>query len=70
MANVNFIHLKTHSEYSVIDGTASIKKLFKKAAELSMPALAITDVMNLFAAVKIYKTALATGIKPIFGSDL
>jgi DNA polymerase-3 subunit alpha len=66
----NFIHLRLHTEYSLIDGIVRVKPLVKKVAEYNMPAVAITDQANLFAAVKFYKAALAVGIKPIIGADL
>ncbi|MFU8797177.1 MAG: DNA polymerase III subunit alpha [Gammaproteobacteria bacterium] len=65
-----FIHLRLHSEYSIIDGIVHIKPLMRAAVEAKMQALAITDRMNLFAGVKFYKAALAAGIKPIFGADI
>jgi len=65
-----FIHLNLHTEYSLIDGIVRVKPLVNKVAELGMPAVAITDQANIFAAVKFYKTALAAGIKPIIGADL
>ncbi len=63
-----FVHLNLHSEYSVSDGLIRIKPLISAVAELSMPAVAITDHHNLFAAVKFYSAAMAAGIKPILGA--
>ena len=65
-----FIHLRLHTEYSLIDGIVRVKPLVNKVAELSMPAVAVTDQANLFAAVKFYKAAMAMGIKPIIGADV
>ncbi len=65
-----FVHLSVHSEYSLSDGIATIKGLHQAAATMAMPALAITDRNNLFAAVKFYKAALSAGVKPIIGVDL
>lgn len=65
-----FVHLRIHSEYSLIDGLVRIKPLMKAATAAHIPALAVTDETNLFAAVKFYQTALAAGIKPILGVDL
>src|SRR5210317_1777215 len=65
-----FVHLHLHSEYSLVDGTVRIKPLIAKAAELGMPAVAITDQNNLFALVKFYRAAEAAGIKPIIGADV
>jgi len=64
-----FVHLRLHSEYSVTDGIVRIDQAVEKAAEYSMPALALTDSANLFGMVKFYKAARAAGIKPIIGVD-
>ncbi|MCK5869359.1 DNA polymerase III subunit alpha [Methylococcaceae bacterium CS1] len=65
-----FIHLRLHSEYSLVDGIVKIKPLINTVAEAGMPAVAITDQSNLFSLVKFYRTALAKGIKPIAGADV
>jgi len=65
-----FIHLRLHSEFSLVDGIVKIKPLVKRLAELQMPAAAITDHVNLFALVKFYKTTMGQGIKPIAGADV
>ena len=65
-----FVHLHLHTEYSLVDSTIRIKKLVQRAAALSMPAVAITDEHNLFAAVKFYRAAQNAGIKPIIGSEM
>lgn len=67
---MNFIHLRIHTEYSLIDSTVRVDELIKTAVKNNMPALAITDHMNLFAAVKFYQEALKAGIKPILGVDV
>src|SRR5437016_5332467 len=66
----SFIHLHLHTEYSLSDGLIQIDTLMQQAAQLGMPALALTDQNNLFAAVKFYQKALQHGIKPILGSDI
>ncbi|HEX4975357.1 MAG TPA: PHP domain-containing protein, partial [Pseudomonadales bacterium] len=66
----NFVHLRLHSEYSLVDGLVRIKPLVKKVAALGMPAVAVTDHVNLFASVKFQKAAMAAGIKPIMGADI
>lgn len=66
----SFIHLRVHSEYSIVDGIVRIKPLVQKVAQAGMPAVAITEQNNLFSAVKFYKSAIASGIKPIIGVDL
>ena len=64
-----FVHLHTHSHYSLLDGLANIDQLVKRAKELEMPALALTDHGNLYGAVEFYKKAKAAGIKPILGVE-
>ena len=65
-----FVHLRLHTEYSLVDGLVRIKPLVKRVVEHNMPAVAITDVTNLFALVKFQRTAMNNGVKPIFGSDI
>ena len=65
----DFVHLRLHTEYSLIDGIVRIKPLMSKVAELGMPAVAVTDFCNFFGLVKAYKAALGAGVKPIFGAD-
>jgi len=67
---VSFVHLRLHTEYSLEDSIVSIKTLAAKAKELKLPALALTDQMNLFAAVKFYRAMQNAGIKPIIGADI
>lgn len=68
--SVSFIHLRVHTEYSLIDGLVRIKPLIKAVASQKMPAIAITDQNNLSALIKFYKAANAAGIKPLGGADL
>jgi len=65
-----FVHLRTHTEFSVVDGSLRIDELCKSARDDDQGALAITDLGNLFGAVKFYSTARKRGIKPIVGADL
>ncbi|MEF3076301.1 DNA polymerase III subunit alpha [Methylobacter sp. Wu1] len=65
-----FVHLRLHSEFSLVDGIVKIKPLVKRLAELNMPAAAVTEHANLFSLVKFYKAALGQGIKPIGGADV
>jgi DNA polymerase-3 subunit alpha len=65
-----FVHLRVHSEYSLVDGLVRVKPLVKQVAETGMPAVALTDQSNLFALVRFYQAALAAGVKPIAGVDL
>ncbi|SHJ35129.1 DNA polymerase III subunit alpha [Cycloclasticus pugetii] len=67
---IKFIHLRNHTEYSLVDGIIRVKPLVKRVAELAMPAIGVTDQSNLFATVKFYRAALAAGIKPIIGADV
>jgi DNA polymerase-3 subunit alpha len=64
-----FVHLRLHTEYSLVDGLIRIKSLVKQVAAAGMPAVAVTDVSNLFALIKFYKAALGAGIKPIVGVE-
>jgi len=65
-----FVHLRVHSEYSVVDGIVRIEDLVKQAVAFEQPAVALTDLGNLFGLIKFYKAARAQGIKPIAGSDV
>ena len=69
MSQAQFVHLRVHSEFSVVDGLVRVKALVKAAAQASMPAVALTDQTNLYALVKFYKAALGAGVKPICGVD-
>ena len=60
---MNFVHLHTHSHYSLLDGLAKIDDLVNEAARLKMPALALTDHGNLYGAIEFYKKAKAAGVK-------
>jgi DNA polymerase-3 subunit alpha len=66
---MRFVHLHTHSHYSLLDGLAKIGDLVSRAKELGMKALALTDHGNLYAAVEFYKAALKSEIKPILGVE-
>ena len=65
-----FTHLRLHSEYSVTDGTCRIDDVVAKALADGQQALAITDINNLFAAIKFYSACRKAGIKPILGSEV
>ncbi len=65
-----FVHLHLHTDYSLIDGLVRVKPLVSQVAEAGMPAVAITDQHNLFAAVKLFNAAMQAGVKPILGADL
>jgi len=65
-----FVHLRVHSEFSVVDGTVRIPDLIKRVSALSQPAVALTDLSNLFGLIKFYKAARGKGVKPIAGCDV
>ena len=66
----NFVHLRCHSEYSIVDGIVRIDDYIKQAVNDQMPAVALTDLSNLFGAIKFYKAARSKGVKPILGCDI
>ena len=68
--SVEFVHLRLHSEYSLVDGLVRVKPLAQKVADIGMPAVALTDFNNLFGLVKFYKSTQAAGVKPIAGADV
>ena len=70
MSEPNFIHLRLHSEYSVVDGTVRLDQALAQAKADQMPALALTDLNNLFGAIKFYRAARGLGLKPILGCDV
>lgn len=70
MPEPSFIHLRCHSEYSIVDGIMRIDDYVGLAAKDAMPALALTDLSNLFGAIKFYKAARGKGIKPLIGCDV
>ncbi|MEK6698682.1 MAG: DNA polymerase III subunit alpha [Nitrospirota bacterium] len=69
MHHADFVHLHLHTEYSLLDGAISIDNLIKKAVELKMPAVAVTDHGNLFSSLDFYQKAMKAGIKPIIGCE-
>ncbi|HHX76826.1 MAG TPA: DNA polymerase III subunit alpha [Firmicutes bacterium] len=66
----NFVHLHTHTEYSLLDGAARLKDLAEKAKDLGMPALAITDHGTMYGVIDFYKICKKAGIKPIIGCEV
>ena len=69
MPTDSFVHLHLHTEYSLLDGAIRVKELMEKAREFKMPAVAMTDHGNLFAAIEFYQEALHSGVKPIIGCE-
>src|SRR4051812_5139122 len=70
MSDPRFVHLRLHSEYSIVDGMVRIDDAVYAAANDGMPALALTDLGNVFGLVKFYKAARGAGIKPVIGCDV
>ncbi len=69
MKHSDFVHLHNHSDYSLLDGASAIPAMVRKAAELQMPALALTDHGAMFGAVQFYQEARKAGVKPIVGME-
>ncbi|NBO90116.1 MAG: PHP domain-containing protein, partial [Betaproteobacteria bacterium] len=65
-----FVHLRLHSEFSVVDGTNRIDDVVQVAARDGQPALALTDLSNLFGGIKFYKAARGAGLKPVLGAEV
>src|SRR5258706_12680571 len=70
MAASRFVHLRLHTEYSIVDGMARVDEAVAAAAADGMPALAITDASNVFGAIKFFEAARGSGVQPIVGCDL
>ena len=66
---MSFVHLHVHTEYSLLDGFSNIKKLVRRAKEMGMPALAITDHGTMFGVIEFYQAAKEAGIQPIIGLE-
>ena len=65
-----FVHLHLHTDYSMLDGACDVEKLYQRAKQLNMPAVAMTDHGNIFGAVHFVNAAKAAGVKPIIGCEL
>ena len=70
MADPRFIHLRVHTEYSLLEGAVPVKKLVAMAAEARMPAVAVTDSNNMFAALEFSTLAVGAGVQPILGCQI
>ena len=70
MADANFVHLHLHTDYSLLDGACDITSLVEEAARRKMPAVAVTDHGNLFAAANFFHEATTRGVKPIIGCEV
>jgi len=69
MSRPDFVHLHNHTEYSLLDGACRIRDIVNKAAEMEMPAVAITDHGNMHGVIDFYKAAHSVGVKPIIGME-
>jgi DNA polymerase-3 subunit alpha len=69
-SNQDFVHLHLHTDYSLLDGCSKTDRLFQRASELGMSAVAMTDHGNLFGAMDFYKSAKKAGIKPLIGCEI
>lgn len=65
----SFVHLKTHTEYALVDSTLRIKPLVASIAEMGMPAVGVTDPCNFYGLIKFYNACHGAGVKPIIGAD-
>jgi DNA polymerase III subunit alpha len=70
MSEAPFVHLHVHSEYSILDGACRIPDLVKRAAELEMPAVSLTDHGSMAGAVQLFKETKETGVKPVIGCEV
>jgi DNA polymerase-3 subunit alpha len=70
MPNPRFIHLRVHSEYSLLEGAVPVKKLVAACEKMRMPAVALTDTNAMFAALEFSVTAMAAGVQPIVGCQI
>ena len=68
--STEFVHLRVHTEYSLIDSVVRVPELIEAVAGAQMPAVAVSDQDNLFAMVKFYRAGVARGVQPIIGVDL
>lgn len=67
---MHFVHLRTHTEFSVVDGTLRVDDAVQAAAKDGQVAMAITDLSNLFGGVKFYNAARKKGVQPLLGADV
>ena len=67
---MSFTHLHVHPEYSLLDGSSKIKEITKRAKELGMDSLAITDHGVMYGVIEFYEAAKKAGIKPVLGCEV
>ncbi len=65
----SFVHLRVHSQYSILDAAASVTDLVQRAVQIQMSAMALTDHGNLFGVIEFYKACKEAKIKPILGCE-
>src|ERR1035437_2289830 len=70
METTRFVHLHLHTDYSLLDGACDLEEVVDEAARRQMPAVAVTDHGNLFAAESFYRAAKTRGVKPIIGCEV
>ncbi len=70
MTDPRFVHLRLHTEYSVSDGLVRVDGAVKRARDIGMPAIGLSDLSNTFGWVKFYRAARGAGLKPVFGCDV
>ena len=70
METPRFVHLHLHTDYSLLDGACDLEEVVDEAARRQMPAVAVTDHGNLFAAESFYRAAKTRGVKPIIGCEV
>jgi len=70
MADSSFVHLHVHSDYSLLDGASKIKEIVKRAAELEMPGIAISDHGVMHGVIDFYEACKSQGIRPILGCEV
>jgi DNA polymerase-3 subunit alpha len=70
MSDPRFIHLRVHTEYSLLEGAVPVKKLIKSCEAFKMPAVAVTDTNNMFAALEFSVIAQGAGVQPIVGCQV
>ena len=70
METPRFVHLHLHTDYSLLDGACDLEEVVDEAARRKMPAVAVTDHGNLFAAESFYHAAKTRGVKPIIGCEV
>ncbi len=66
---MSFVHLRVHTEYSLVDSIIRVEELVARSVEFAMPAVGVTEVQNIYSAIKVYSTCVRNGVKPIIGVE-